>query len=302
MTRLALLVAFGSTLTAQVQVGMAPLAYALDETSRTLRPLVGTPGSAYLGEPLALPFAIRQAELRGAAGVLLSDTGVAWRVTALASATPELSELGPATQVWSDDTATLAVLRESAVVIRLAGHPAVTLPAPVAAVTFLARCALVAAASDEGSTIYRLCPDRPSEAQPLRTLPGFTVSALAAAPRSGLFAADRARRQLGQLREPFEASSWEPWTVEGDAAPVALVAMDAGEVLVAFANTPRLLALPSREAMELPAPADRLIALASGRLIACSAATEEQPLLLLDLLQDRTAFFIPMPPPRGASQ
>jgi acyl-CoA synthetase (AMP-forming)/AMP-acid ligase II len=60
------------------------------------------------------------------------------------------------------------------------------------------------------------------------------VSALAATPRSGLFAADRTRRQLVQLREPFESSAWEPWTLEGDATPTAIIAVDASEVLVAF--------------------------------------------------------------------
>lgn len=265
---------------------MAPIAYALDESSRALRPLIGTPGSAYLGRPLSLPFAIHQAELRGATGVVLNEDGIAHRLTNL-----DRSELGPATAVWLDATGAQTLLALSPEQVRFPNHPPVTLPAPVAAVAFSQRCAILATNTEDNATLHRLCPDRPIELQTLRTLTGLQITALAAAGDS-LFAAARAQRQILHLREPFDSSPIDPFPTE--ATPIALAAASPTEVLAAFEDTPRLLALPSREWIDLPAPPDRLQWLTNGRLLACSAVNLDQPLLVLDLAQDRGAFFIPL--------
>ncbi|MBL8211003.1 MAG: hypothetical protein JNK87_09845 [Bryobacterales bacterium] len=265
---------------------MSPIAYALDESSRALRPLIGTPGSAYLGRPLALPFAIRWAELRGATGVVVDTEGIAHRLTNL-----DRTELGPATAVWLDATGTQTLLAVAPDQVRFPNDPPVTLSAPVAAVAFSQRCAILATNADDIATLHRLCADRPTELQSLRTFPGLAITALAIAGDS-LFAAARAQRQILHIREPFGSSPAA--TFDTEAPPIALAAPSPSGVLAAFEDNPRLLALPSRDWIDLPTPPDRLQWLSNGRLLACSAVNIDQPLLVLDLAQDRNAFFIPL--------
>ncbi len=265
---------------------MSPIAYVLDESTRALRPLIGTPGSAYLGAPLAGYQPLHRAELRGANGVVIDSAGIAHRLTNL-----ERVELGAATAVWLDGTGAEVLLGLSPEQVRFPNGAPVALPAPLGAVAFSQRCAILATNGEHDATLHRLCPDRPSELQTLRILPGIHISALAAAGNS-LFAAGRSHRRILYLREPFDSAPIDSFPVE--APPVALAAVSATEVLAAIEGSPRLLVLPSGEGIDLPMPPDRLQWLTNGRLLACTLAGLDQPLLVLDLAQDRNAFFIPL--------
>lgn len=300
-----LLAAIG-TASGQVRLDGLRLGYAVDEAARSIRPVVGIPGSAYLGAPVSLPFAVRSAAMRGTLMVAISDGGDphAFAVQDLDLGAPRVIDLAPARQAYIDETGNYAILvsrDEIRLVTELAGTPklseAILSGTPVSAVTFLQGqpCALLATSA----ALHKVCADRPSEAVWIRNLDGVTVAAMAHSSEFGLALMDRSQNRILALRSPIESSLLEEAAsaLDGIDQPVALATANS-DILVAAAGSSRILVLLARSrkvaaAIDLPATPDRLEVLAANRIFACTGMLD-QPLLVIDLLQDRTPFFIPI--------
>src|SRR5262245_16432040 len=101
-----------STAAGQVRLDGLQSGYVVDEQARGVRPLIGIPGSAYLGPTLALPFDVRSAVSRGGVMIVISesDDTRAQLLRGLEQGDPQITDLGRARRVYLDDSGTYAIL------------------------------------------------------------------------------------------------------------------------------------------------------------------------------------------------
>jgi hypothetical protein len=307
--RLLVLITAATGAYAQVQLGVVRLGHALDESVAGLRPVIGTPGSAYLGPVLPLPFPIKQAAVRGDAALAIagaeSEPLMAYRLTGFRGDVLTHHAIAPADRLWLNDAGSLALLQSGNELRLVTGLPDGSEPGPpvivdgLTAVTFLQddqRCALIASTADGATRLDTLCADRPGELTWLRTLDNTTTNAIAHTTGNGLFLTDTTSRAILLLPNPIATSPVQAAATDID-DPLALVAISRSEVLAARKGVAHLLLLTAAGAnttIELPAAPDRLYLLTESRLVACTGSGDDDPLLVIDLLQDRTPFFIPI--------
>jgi len=285
---------------AQVQLEGIRQGHVLDESAQSLRPVIGTPGSAYLGPPIALPFPIRSATTRGRRAIVVSTENKAYLIPDLTLTNPQTTELAPAEAAYLDDTGLTALLvnqQRLAFASDTATHPAIDTARIPSAITFLQNqsCAIIASKDGINTLLHRYCADRPAELPLLRTIDNLTASALAHASDAGLYIMDREAGRITLIRNPIEAGAIET-VVEALDNPTGIVSISTTAAMAAVAGSAKALILSPTEppvSIDLPATPDRLETLLPNRILACSGI-KDQPLLVIDLLQDRTPFFIPV--------
>jgi len=119
-TAVALCVAFGN-LNAQPSGLRTPLTgFVFDPQSHAVRPIMGLPGAAQLGEPLALPFTVRAAEFssKGDYAVVIAAAGAKASLVRNLSANPYIQNLNDAItkldRISLNESASTAVLYSAA--------------------------------------------------------------------------------------------------------------------------------------------------------------------------------------------
>ncbi|MEZ5351595.1 MAG: hypothetical protein R2762_03095 [Bryobacteraceae bacterium] len=306
-------------LAAQVSLVGPRSGFVFDEIRGEVRPVIGEPGGAYLGRAVALEIAPKQMEIRngGAIAIAIAEADgapSAWRVTGLADGAPELLPLGPATRVELDPAGRMALLFTEETVrlvtglekepvpgpeVALASLPGVLSPAQ-GAVAFQHEpgCAIAAARSENATALVMLCADAPGEPRVARWLEGVDIARMIyLEAQGGLWMADRTAARVLRVHGAPDSGELETMA-EGVSQAAGIQAVSRDEVAVAQEDG--WLAIVSiRERgvtgyLELPALPDRLDYLVPGRILVCTRLRRD-PVLVIDLGQDRASFFIPMP-------
>lgn len=287
----------------QVALGGAQSGFVTDHAAQSLRPVIGIPGAAYLGRRVALPFGVREAEVRGGIAVVVSseEEPRAYLVRGLGGAEPTARLLGAADSAHLSDQGTVALLADSRegtlrFVTGLDSTPAPSLPAPgaarLAAFEGESGCAFLLG----GKTLEAMCADRPAERRALRELEGDAAAMFYSEAHGGLFVADRELRRVIRLAPPVETSEIEV-LAEGLADLKGVRAISKHEIAAVHAEPARAVVIDLRRravtgAIELPAPPEKMAYLAAGRILELSRVNRS-PLMVIDLAQDRGAFLIP---------
>lgn len=305
MIRVLVLVAATGLACAQMQLTGLTSGYVLDEHKQVLRPVVGIPGSAYLGSAVALPFPVKQAAIRqsGAVAVVISAEPKprAWLIRGMGAP----SELGPADEAYLDDKGTLAVLslaRRSIQLVTLKEEamigPAIEAAPQAVAFDDETGCAVLANRAEAGLRLDSLCPERAGETRPLRFLVGAEPAAMVYSRRlHALLLADRRAGHVLLIRAPIESGEVEVLGEGGTVDPMGIEAISDREVLVVQGQPAGAVVIDVRSrrvtgVIEMPATAERLEYLVRNRILACSRVNRS-PLLVIDLDQERSAFLIP---------
>lgn len=305
-----------SSASAQVQLSGLRSGYVVDEATRVLRPIVGLPGSAYLGRAIPLPFPAASAiAAAGGGSLIVTSAGGepdAWLVRRLDEAEPELIRLAPADRMFGAIRANTALLhsaREGTVrlVVALDKTPVIGPEVreaslggkPVAAtIDEESGCAWVAVRAEE-TAVVSLCPDRPGEARVQRQLGPIDVAAMTYWKRNGLLFAERKESRVSLLRAPVSTG---PLTIVASAAdgladPVGAQPVPGGRIAIAQGEPARLmLADPARKDppvfSDLPVAAELLDYLLADRILSVNRVNAS-PLVVLDAEQEFASYFIP---------
>lgn len=323
--RLLLLLSSMSALgSAQMELNTPRSGFVLDTRAASLRPILGFPGAAVLGNSLSLPWALQKAVIRGGPGIALAITNASEQEAAklvlirrmnesspqsitLPQAAPQrmaLNETGNAAVLYYSETA------EFRFVSKLDADPSesglmqsAAVPGKVLALAVSAngKCALVGSQSDTTGYVHELCADK-SQARQLLSREGMDVSALVYA-KSGKDAlvADRSGNRVFQIRgidalpQPREIAT----EADGIAQPEALQAVSDKEAIVANGGSQLLFSLDLDKGtlitqLEAPSTVTEL-----DYLSASDVLLGRQPgslsVILIDLQRNRQVFFVPVP-------
>ena len=216
---LALLIG-GLTLAAQEARLSGPISgFIFDRASRSVRPIVGLPGAAYLGDPLVAGLDWASAAPNGAAALAMRDgKWYALRGLGEAAAWAEVDggPSAPERVAWSPDGSAAVVSAPGGGLRFLrsllespTAAPTVELPGSVAALALesTGECAVAAVRAEGQSGVYLACPGAP--ARLLATMSEPAAVALARGDRD-LFAADRAGGIL-EIQDYREAARVMPF-------------------------------------------------------------------------------------------
>ncbi len=305
-----------SSASAQDQLSGLRSGFVVDEATRVLRPVVGLPGSAYLGHAIPLPFPVVSAiAVDGGGSLIVISAGErpeAWLVRQLDDLEPEAVRLGPASRVHTAIRATSALLVDDAEgTVRLVSGLDKTPSAgpevresslggsPVAgAVEEETGCGFLAVRSEE-TTIVSLCPDRPGEARVVRRLGPAGITAMVYWRRNGLIFAERKQNRVSLLRAPVAAGPQSTIaSSESGLSDPAAVQLAPGPYALIVQGDPARLAIadPSGKEplrfVELPVAGERLDYLATDRILAVNRVNAS-PLVVLDAEQEFASYFVP---------
>lgn len=208
-------------------------AFVYDNTSRSVRPILGVLGAAYAGDALADGMDAAAFAPSGLAGLFVKDGGVylmrqsaegAWNTVRIGEGS------ATASIVWSGDSLTAAVIDgRSAGIYKLDGSLSATIaaiPGPVAAAALDGQCLIAAIVSDGGSGVYLL--QSGSEAKLLARADKPVSVAVSG---THVFFADRGRNEVWDLRNYREGG--DPRLVAAVEDPVGVAA---AADLVVFAS------------------------------------------------------------------
>jgi hypothetical protein len=301
----------GLTLTAQEARLSGPVSgFVFDSASHSVRPIVGLPGAAYLGDPLLGGLEWASVAPNGEVALAVKDgRWFAIRGLGATAAWADIEADWPAPErvAWSSDGAAAALSTPEGglrILRYLLDGPvaasAVDLPGPVAALALegSGECAAAAVTAAGEGGLYLACPGAPA-----RLLAAISEPAAVVLARGGrdLFAADRAGRILeimdfrGAARVmPFAempGSAWDPVGLAVSADQRLLfVAHRAQRRVDAFDLESRTLAAQIGVEGE-PALLEPL-AVRSVFLLR-SAGDAGEPLLVLDAGREPAVFFVP---------
>ncbi|MEZ5403512.1 MAG: hypothetical protein R2729_27785 [Bryobacteraceae bacterium] len=302
MTRWSIL-ALPAALAAQVTLGGSHTGFVFDELRHEIRPVIGEPGAAYLGAAVVLPFRPEQVWIRngGAAAIAIAKNeegaAEAWRIGGLKSGALETVRLASAESAWVSTDGNLALLASEGHVRLVSGSivgdpvPRDSLPGPLGAVAFQPEpeCAILATANEEHTAIVHLCAGAPAEPRVERYLEPTVPTAMTRA-FGVLWIADRASSRLLRVGESVDTAA------EGLDDAAGIQAVSRSELAIAHRGGIAVVdtANGSAASIDLPLTPDRLEYLAPGRILVCNRLRED-PVLVIDLEQNRETFFIPLP-------
>lgn len=313
---LAASILIASSASAQVQLSGLRSGYVVDEATRVLRPIVGLPGSAYLGRAIPLPFPAASAIAIAGGGSLVvisaGDEPEAWLVRKLDEFEPEVIRLANAARVFAGIRANTALLhsaREGSVrlISTLDKTPSIGPEVreaslggkPVAgAIDEESGCAYLVVRQEETS-IVSLCPDRPGEPRVVRQLGPVDVTAMVYWKRNGLLFAERKANRVSILRAPAGAGAPSIVASEADglADPAAMQPVPGSRIAIVQGDPARLMiADPARKEppifADLPVAAELLDYLAPDRILSVNRVNAS-PLVVLDAEQEFAPYFVP---------
>lgn len=313
---LAASILIASSASAQVQLSGLRSGYVVDEATRVLRPIVGLPGSAYLGRAIPLPFPAASAIAIAGGGSLVvisaGDEPEAWLVRKLDEFEPEAIRLANSDRVFAGIRANTALLRSARegsvrLVSMLDKAPSIgpevreaslggTLVA--GAIDEESGCAYLAVRLEETS-IVSLCPDRPGEPRVVRQLGPVDVTAMVYWKRNGLLFAERKANRVSILRAPAGtgAQSIVASVADGLADPAAMQPVPGARIAIVQGDPARLMiADPARKEppifADLPVAGELLDYLAPDRILSVNRVNAS-PLVVLDAEQEFASYFVP---------
>jgi hypothetical protein len=310
---LCILAICAANLLAQVASLSGPISgRVFDRSSRSLRPIMGIPGASYLGDPLVAgldwaavapegsqALALREGNLYSVRGLQSSP---AWTLIEGALASPERV-------AWSGD-ASVAVLSSSESRLQflrslgegpVAGPP-IDLPGRVSALALdrAGGCSLVGVEADQGGGLYLVSPEGP----PRLLMPLGRPSAIAVAGNDrDLFVADRANRQIWELRDFREAATPLLFADDGGGMTdaVGLALSRDGKVLFVANQSAKTLDVYTLETRSLASRSSldyepSLLEPLSGPVLFLlkSVGNNNEPLLVLDTSREPTVYFVPV--------
>ncbi len=290
--------------------------YVVDEATSVLRPIVGLPGSAYLGRAIPLPFLAASAiAVAGGSSLIVNSTGDephAYLVRKLDEPEPEAIRLAPADRVFAGIRANTALLysaREGIVRLVFAldkapsTGPEVREAAlggkPVAgAIDEESGCAWLAVRSED-TAIVSLCPDRPGEPRVQRQLGPIDITTMTYWKRNGLLFAQRKEHRVSILRAPIATGMQSIVASAGDglADPAGIQPAPGARIVIVQGEPARLMiADPSRKDppvfADLPVAAELLDYLSPDRILSVNRVSAS-PLVVLDAEQEFASYYIP---------
>jgi len=291
--------------------------YILDARSGTLRPVLGSPGAAYLGSALPLGWGVTAAAVRGSRDVAVAISneqprrayvlhGLSAAVTAVSldAALPDSDRA-----FLSADGSAAAIVFTSQnqvqLVTNLASAPAVSDPVPLALrgnITAVAvsnsGCALVAGADSQSGQVVELCAANPGAVISVFDRGAFRPTAVAWLSNQSVAVADAASNQVLLFALDGSAPTVLLDQSSGIDSPVGLAAVDSSTLAVAIAGSAALVVArtdgsqPPR-IVPLPAAPTKLAALDTPSILVSNDLLDF-PLLLVNAQQDYSAFFVPM--------
>lgn len=313
MIRIATILLIAFPALAQIELGGLRTGYVADEAVRVLRPVIGAPGSAYLGAAVALEFPVASATVvsNGSAAIAISasDSPEAWLIRKL-DESPTAVSLGPASAAFTSIRAPSAVLysrADSALRIITSFDGAVSTGPAVPESSLGAKfrsasiddetgCAVLASSGDGEMRIHELCPARPFEARFVCAIPGVEPVAIAYSKRvGGLLVADNAGRRVILVKLPLQAGVYETLATNLDNL-VGVQPISSTRAIAVQQDSATALVLDVRsrapvQTIELPGTASLLYYLSPDRVLALNRAGE-YPLMVIDLSQDNAAYLV----------
>jgi hypothetical protein len=303
---------------AQMSIHGVVSGYVLDGRSGTVRPVLGIPGAAYLGTALSLPWGVTALGIRGSRDIAVAISQeqprrayVVHGLSGAATAARLEAILPDSDRVFlSADGSAAAIVSTSQqqvqIVTNLASAPAVSDALPLALrgkITTVAvsnsGCALVAGADDQSGQLVEICAANPGAVIPIFDRDAFRPTAVAWLSDQKVAVADAASNQV-LLFANLDGSA--PTVLldrsSGIDSPVGLVAVDSSTMAVAITGGAALVVArtdgsrPPR-IVALPVAPSQLEALDSPSILVSNALLDF-PLLLVDVQQDYSAFFVPM--------
>jgi len=280
-----------------------------DSASHSLRPIMGLPGAAYLGDPLAGGLEWASVAPNGEVALVAKD-GKWYALRGLSGAAEWVEFLGglpmPERVAWNSDGSAAAISAGEGGLRILRGlleNPAVSsaveLPGPVTALALetSGECAVAAVKAAGEGGLYLACPGAPA-----RLLAALNEPAAVVLARRGrdLFAADRAGRilEIQDYREvarvmPFAempASGWDPVGLAVSADKRLFVAHRSERRVDGFDLESR--ALVAQIAVEGEPAMLEPLAIRSVFLLR-SAGRAGEPLLVLEAGPEPAVYFVP---------
>lgn len=303
---------------AQVNFRGVVSGYMLDGRSGTLRPVLGIPGAAYLGDSLPLAWGVTAAAIRGSRDVavvisneqprgvyILHNLSGAVAAIRLDGAMPDSDRV-----VLSGDGSTAALAsssqRQIQLVTKLASVAAVSDAVPLGVrggITAMAisnsGCAAVAAADSQSGQVVQVCASNSSLTIPIFDREAFRSTAIAWLDNQKAAVADAASNQV-LLFANLDGSA--PTLLldgsDGVDVPVGLAAIDSQTLAVANSGAGTLLVArtdrsTAPRSVPLPAAPTMLDVLDSASILVSNALLDLR-CLLVDARQDYGAFFVPV--------
>ncbi len=301
---------------AQVSLRGPAAGFVVDSGAQAIRPLLGIPGASQLGDPIALPFSIQTAAFganNAAIAISAGQTPSVYFIRNLNGVPQVLQQNGlsfdsvfanPRSSnylLYSSAQGTFQFLTDSASALQLSSPiTGVTGQLITASVEDRAACAWVASTDQINNYLSRICADPSQSAVNAIASPSIGISAVAALHRDGsAVVGDRIGNTLWLVNANQGAVQVQQVAnnTQGIAVPKAIGELKYPLVLLANDGSPNLLVInlesgQLQNTIPLATPPTQLQALNDSILLCNSLASG--PLILVDLLQNAQAFFVPM--------